>query len=174
MKRKDAVPLDKVKIELKRDYFAGLWRGDIRPEKWSDVPRSLTKIRDWNKPEFGLFRIGHGNNFSRESTENGDIVKEIDEYRKKINEKYPIRKKIKVASARKAQKLKAKQSQDAIKQADANDIKIANELHRDRQLADLDRRELELEKASKARLEDDIRAKDAEIARLRAQILRPV
>lgn len=174
MKRKDGVPLDKVKIELKRDYFAGLVSGDIRPEKWSEVPRSLPRIRDWNRPELGLFKIGHGNNFSRESVENGEVVKEIDELRKKIDLKYPIAKKIKIESPKKAQKLKAKQALEAIKQADANEIKIANELHRDRALADLDRRELKLQKASNDRLEDDIRAKDAEIARLRAQILRPV
>lgn len=174
MKRKDGVPLDKVKIQMKRDYLAGLVSGDIRPEKWSEVPRSLNGIRDWDMPELGLFRIGHGNNFSRKSLENGEVVKEIDEYRKKIDLKYPKRRKIKVASPRKAQKLKAKQAQEAIRQADANDIKIANELHRDRALADLDRRELELEKASNARLEEDVRAKDAEIARLRAQILRSV
>lgn len=173
MKRKGDVPLDKVKIEQKRDYYAGLWRGDIRPEKWSEIPRSLTKIRDWHKPELGLFRIGHANNFSRESKEHGEAVKEIDSYRKLINDKYPMRKKIKVANRRKAEKLEAKQFKAAIKQADENDIKIANELQRDRGLADLDRRELELEKASRTRLEEDIRAKDAEIARLRNQISRP-
>lgn len=174
MKRKGEVPLDKVKIEQKRDYYAGLCSGDIRPEKWSEIPRSLTKIRDWHKPELGLFRIGHANNFSRESEEYGETVKEIDRYRKWIDDKYPLRKKIKVANQRKAKKLEAKQFRTAIKQADANDIKIANELHRDRQLADLDRRELELEKASKMRLEEDIRAKDAEIVRLRTHILRSV
>lgn len=85
--------LDSVEARVisKHAYFVGLTEGEIKPDLWRDIPRSLTKVRKWHRPELGLHAISRPNDFVTTHSTWGNLVKEIGEALVHINRKYPLR-----------------------------------------------------------------------------------
>jgi hypothetical protein len=174
MRRKSGVPLDRDKIAAKRAYFEGLRDGDIRPERWADVPRSLSGVMRWDRPDLGLYEIGHRNNFTTTHPLYGEDVLAIQECCDRLNEKYPLIKKVTLPEPGSKKRAEAERAIEKFKEVESNERALAAEFHRDRQLAELDRADLAQAKLKKSQLAEELREKDAEIIRLRTQLLRPV
>ncbi|MDW9386698.1 hypothetical protein GOA99_18775 [Sinorhizobium meliloti] len=167
----DGKPRDKERIAAKKAYYAGLRNGTIRPDRWSDVPRTMNTIRDMHRPEMGLFKIGHRNHWSMKSSPFKADVIAIHNDMIEINEKYPLDKK-QPKPERPSQVIKA--AKERVKSADKQELVFAADFHTDGEAAKLDRSELARTKVRNDQLSETIRKHEAEIARLRGQLFRGI
>lgn len=174
MKAKTSLPSDKDRIAAKRAYYEGLERGDIRPDRWADVPRSLAKVRDMDRPDLGLFKIGHRNHFVATHHLYGEDVAAIQGVIDWLNTKYPLPSKIKFKKPKKADEYRVQAAKTAERDFRATEIEIATQFHIYRQKAQLLESDYERAKIDKARLEEKVSELSAEITRLRNQLLRGI